>query len=160
MPASKKPRHKRKVKTTGKRTLRTQPWKTHAVFRPLEAILDQLENEGTLVVVARGKQAGLPVFRVDGENTWYAVGPALRGLIETFELHEQRSGRVMPLEPLRRLVTKLDVDMPIFEEDTKAVRASMAVLIEESHNLPRDYAADLVQVTQTAIEFDRLKEAA
>lgn len=160
MPTSKKPRHKRKVKTTGKRTLRTLPWKTHSVFRPLEAILDQLECEGTLTVVASGQHAGKPVFQMLGESTWHVAAPALRGLIETLEIHEQRCGRQLPLEPLRRLATKFEVDMPIFDSDTKAVREAMAVLIQESNNMDADYADDLVRVTKTAIEFDRLKEAA
>lgn len=160
MPASKKPRHKRRVKTTGRQSLRTQPWKTAAVFRPLEAILDELETEGTLTVPVHGEHAGKPVFQVDGEPHWYVAAPALRGLIETMEIHEQRSGRSLPLDPLRRLARKFEVDMPIFPEDTKAARAAMAALVQESHTFPRDYARDLVQVTQTAIAFEHLKEAA
>lgn len=160
MPASKKPRHKRKIKTTGKRTLRTQPWKTQAVFRPLEAILDELESDGTLTVPVDGKHAGKPVFQVDGDSTWYVAAPAIRGLIETMELHEKRSGRKLPLEPLRRLATKFEVDMPIFATDTQAARATMVALLEESHNFPRDYAADLVQVAQMIIAFDNMQEAA
>ncbi|HEY0843785.1 MAG TPA: hypothetical protein VGE12_00350 [Noviherbaspirillum sp.] len=161
MPASKKPRHKHNPKkTTGKRTLRTQPWKTAAVYRPLEAILDELETEGTLTVTVRGPHAGKPVFQIDGDPTWHVAAPALRGVIETMEIHEQRTGRKLPLEPLRRLATKFEVDMPIFPEDTKAARAAMDALIQESHTFPRDYAADLVQVTQTAVAFEKLKEAA
>jgi hypothetical protein len=160
MPTSKKPRHQRKKKTTGNQSLRTMPWRTHAVFRPLEAILDELETEGTLTVVARGQQAGMPVFKLDDEDTWYSAAAAIRGVIETFELHEQRTGRAMPLDPLRRLVAKFDADMPIFAADTKAVRTTMAALIQESHNLLRNYAADLVQVTQTSMEFERLQRAA
>lgn len=159
MPGSKKPRHKRKVKTNGQRTLLTQPWKTAATFRPLEAILDQLENEGTLTVVAKGCQAGLPVFRDEGEGIWYAAAPALRGFIETFEIHEGRTGRPMPLEPLRQLATKIEVDMPIFESDTAAVRAALEVLRKEAHRLPGTYVDELVQVTQIASEFENLAEA-
>lgn len=160
MPSSKKPRHKHKMKFTGRQKLLTQPWKTQAVFEPLEAILDQLETEGTLTVVAHGCQAGLPVFQVSTESTWYAAAPALRGVIEAFEIHEQRTGRAMPLTPLRRLAMKFEVNMPIFDSETKAARAAMEALRCESHLLPSDYAADLVQVTQIAAEIDRIKEAA
>lgn len=160
MPASKKPRHKRKVKTTGKRTLRTQPWKTFGVFSPLEAILDELETDGTLTVPVAGKHAGEPVFQIPGDPTWYVAAPAIRGIIEAMEIHEKRAGKQLPLEPLRILATKFEVDMPVFSTDTAAVRASMAVLIEESHSFPREYAQDLVKVTQTMIAFDNLKEAA
>lgn len=161
MPSSKKPRHKRNPsKITGRRTLRTKPWKTHAVFRPLEAILDELETEGTLTVVATGKHAGKPVFMIPGEHDWHVAAPALRGLIETLEIHEKRSGRALPLEPLRVLATKFEVDMPIFSSDTKAARAAMAALIQESHSFDLEYADDLVPVTRTAIELEKLKRAA
>lgn len=159
MPSSKKPRHKRKVKTSGNQSLRTQPWKTAAVFRPLEQILNELETEGTLTVPVRGEHAGKPVFQVDGEPHWYVAAPAIRGLIETMEVHELRSGRKLPLDPLRLLAKKFEVDMPVFPEDTKAARASMAALIQESHSFPRDYAVDLVQVTQTSIAFEHLNAA-
>ncbi|KRB73471.1 hypothetical protein [Noviherbaspirillum sp. Root189] len=160
MPSSSKPRHKRRIKTTGNRSLRTLPWQTHAVFRPLEAILDELETHGTLTVVAKGTQAGMPVFQPTGDNEWYAAAPALRGLIEMFELHEGRTGKALPLEPLRLLAKKMEVDMPIFSDDTKAIRACMPALVAELHTFPKDYAKELVQVTQTAVEFERLEVTA
>lgn len=157
MPSSSKPRHKRNLKKiTGRRSLRTKPWKTASVFAPLEAIIDQLESEGTLTVVAKGEHAGKPVFQMPGEIHWHVAAPALRGLIETLEIHEKRSGRTLPLEPLRKLATKFEIDMPIFEADTQAVRAAMAVLIEVSNGMDCDYADSLVQVTRTSIAFEKL----
>lgn len=161
MPSSSKPRHKRNFKKiTGNRSLRTKPWKTAAVFAPLEAIIDQLENEGTLTRLVGGEHAGKPVFQVPGDTTWHVAAPALHGLIETLEIHEQRSGRKLPLDPLRLLAKKFEVCMPIFDNETKAVRDAMAVLIQESNSLDCNYADDLVQVTRTSIELDRIKQEA
>jgi hypothetical protein len=156
MPSSSKPRHKRKVKTTGNRLLRTQPWKTQQVFRPLEAILDELETQGTLNVVDSGPQAGKPAFQIDGEVHWYVAAPAIRGLIETMEVHESRSGHKLPLDPLRELAGKLERDEEIDSHDTRAVRAAMHALIQVSHSFDRNYAADLVTVTRTNIELERI----
>lgn len=55
MAASKKPRKPhRKCWNAGGVLLKSEPWKVRAVFGPLEAILDQLEQHGTVDIAGNG----------------------------------------------------------------------------------------------------------
>lgn len=76
------------------------------------------------------------------------------------EIHEQRSGHKLPLDPLRELAGKLERDEEIDSHDTRAVRAAMNALIKVSHSFDRNYAADLVTVTRTNIELERIQREA
>ena len=156
MPSSKKPRKKMRVRDSDTRTLRTQPWKTFAVFKPLEDILNQLEDLGTVDVIASGAQANTPIFKNGCDNEWYETAPALQGVIEFFEIHAQRTGREINLDPLRKLAKKLEVHMPIFAADTAAAREVLNAMHAESNHMSPSYASDIVTTTQTAIEFERL----
>lgn len=156
MATNKKPRHPRKKKSDRHATLRTQPWKVQGLFRQLEIILDELENEGTLTILASGEHAGKAAFQENGE--WYVAAPALRGLIHALEVHEQRSGRTLPLDPLRTLAAKIENDSEINFDDTRALRASILPLTRESHRFTRDYAHSLLQSTQGTVELERIKK--
>lgn len=156
MATSKKPRHPRKKKSDRHATLRTQPWKVRELFRHLELILDELETEGTLTILASGEHAGKPAFQEDGK--WYVAAPALRGFIHGMEVHELRSGRTLPLDPLRALVAKFEHGSEIDSDDTQAVRATIGPLTKESYRFTRDYAHALLQSTQTTVELERIQK--
>ena len=126
------------------RKLRTMPWKVASVFGPMEAIIDQLEQDGTVDAIA----SGTPVFRDFEDVGLYDTCAAFGGVIDAYAIHEIRSGQPLDLSALRQLVSKLKYGTPIFESDTQAVRACLArmkavtVQMTEAYadRLYRDYA--------------------
>lgn len=131
--------------------LSTQPWRVVAVFGPLEAILQQIEQDGT---VTTDKQ-GMPIFRDNNDGCWYATTPAIEGIIDAYQTHEHRSGRPMPLDSLRRLASKLEYASPLTLGDCAAVKRDLTVLRRETMSMTLDYAASLVRTTQIKIELER-----
>lgn len=68
------------------------------VFGPLEAIVDQIEADGTLNCSPRGR----PIFRDFKDGHWYDTAAALEGVIAHLEMYETRHGVTLPLDALRR----------------------------------------------------------
>lgn len=142
MAKQKKPRNKRFVARDPRDIkLRLLPWRVSAVFDPVDAILRQLENDGTITT----SEAGIPMFKDNGDGTWYASADALEGLIEAFDIHRLRAGRDYSLDALRALAVKVRDLAPVYPEDTKAARACLAVLRAESLDMTAGYATDLIQ---------------
>lgn len=119
--------------------LRAEPWKVSATFDPVTAILDELEQQGTVNVDEKGRA----VVSNAADGQWYTACDSIMGIVDAFEIHQSRCGRAMPLEPLRLLVRKLDAGMPLFDTDTVPARAALATLKAEAMNMRADYARDL-----------------
>jgi len=119
--------------------LKFQPWKVHAVFSPLESILEQLEDEGTIDVAGAN-----PVFQDHNDGCWYQSAPAIRGVVEAYQIHERRTGVPLDLEPLRVLANKIEYGMPIFEADTKACWECLARMRRETMEMTAAYARELI----------------
>ena len=132
--------------------LRTQPWRVSAVFQPLESVLLQIEQTGE--VTTDGK--GMPMFKDAGDGHWYATTPAIEGIVEAYATHELRSGRLMPLDNLRRFAKKLEYASPLTLDDCAAVRRDLAALRSETLAMTVEYAASLVRTTQIKIELERI----
>lgn len=129
------PRDPRSIK------LRVLPWRVAAVFNPIESILSQLETDGTITT----SEDGMPMFKDEGDGTWYASADALEGLIEAFDIHRLRADRGYSLEPLRELAVKVRDLAPVYLEDIQAARQCLAVLRAESLEMTAGYAADLIR---------------
>ncbi|AVF41523.1 hypothetical protein AL486_18835 [Pandoraea apista] len=119
--------------------LLSELWKVSATFDPVTAILDELEQQGTVNVDEKGRA----VLRNSADGQWYTASESIMGIVDAYEIHESRCGRRMPLEPLRQLARKLDVGMPLFDTDTVPARAAIATLRAETMNMRADYARDL-----------------
>lgn len=98
------------------------------VFSPLEAIIQQLETDGTLTTSARGT----PMFQ-GSDGTWYCTATAIQGVIDHCEMWCIRHGRELPLDSLREFQRFITYCMPITESllqrlrrDTPALQAAMA----------------------------------
>lgn len=157
MAASKKPRKPhRKCWNAGGVLLKSEPWKVRAVFGPLEAILDQLEQHGTVDIAGNGA----PIFKDQGEGEWYCTVTALHGVIEAYEIHERRHRRQLGLEPLRVLANKLKYGMPIFDSDTQACRAALQRMRAETLQMTSDYAKQLINDFRIKEELEKVEEAA
>jgi len=124
--------------------LKMQPWKIHALFAPLIAIIEQLEQQGTKDVASDGTA----IFRDRNDGHWYDSFVAITGVCEAFEIHERRSGASIGMEPLRQLANKLKYDMPVFSSDTQACRECFHRMRTAALEMTAGYARDLVRDTQ------------
>lgn len=140
----------------GEAKLRTQPWRVAAVFAPLEAIIRQIEQDGT---VTTDKQ-GTPIFQDLGDRCWYATTPAIEGIIDAYQTHEIRSGRQMPLDSLRQFANKLQYASPLTLEDCAAVKRDLTLLRQETMGMTIAYASSLVTTTQLKIELEQQERSA
>ncbi len=152
MGASTKPRKAYQPRwNAGGVKLRSQPWKVAAVFGPLEAILDQLEQHGTIDVAANGTA----IFKDAVDGTWYDSAVAILGVVEAYEIHERRHQRKLELEPLRRLANMLGYGMRITGADTAAARACLARMRAETVEMTSDYAKGLIRDFKIKEEIEK-----
>lgn len=131
--------------------LKMQPWKVAAVFDPLIAILDQLENEGTIDTTL----SGTAIFKDHGDGAWYDSSVAIMGVVEAYEIHEIRIGCNLELAELRKLANKLQYGMPISSDDTKAARACLARMKVSTIEMTAGYARDLIKDFQIKEELQK-----
>src|SRR5690606_33886464 len=99
------------------------------VLRPVEAIIDRLEIDGTVDVDGKGN----PIFQA-GDGEWYDAAGAIEGVIWHFEMFCTRHGRELPLDSLRELHIALKYIKPVMgstlaklKKDMPALRRAMAM---------------------------------
>ena len=156
MGTSTKPRKAhRQAWNKGSVKLRSRPWTVNAVFNPLEAIIDQLENDGTIDIANNGTA----VFKdaVDGE--WYDSTVAIIGCVEAFEIHERRHNRDLQMAPLRQLANLLKYGMPITAASTAAARLCLTRMRAETVEMTADYARQLIKDFQIMEELQKIPAA-
>lgn len=152
MSRAKPPRNKAyRHRPAGARTLRTQPWKLRNVFQPMEDILNQMEASG----FSDADKRGTPIFLSLKDSCWYTSAPAINGVADAYAIHSMRSGRAMPVEPLRRVANKLHYGSMLFASDLADMRAALAVLRTETMGMTEDYAHSLFQSVCIQIELER-----
>lgn len=83
--------------------------KAQQTLAPLEAIIDQIERDGTITTDARGT----PIFHCVADGEWYASAPAISGMADFFDMWATRHGSPFKAAALRQLANRLDVGMPI-----------------------------------------------
>ncbi len=132
--------------------LKMQPWKVKAMFDPLLAIFDQLEQDGTIDTTTKGQA----IFRDHNDGFWYDSHAAVMGVVEAYEIHERRSGRLLNLEPLRQLANKLKYAAPVFAADTAAARECLARMRAETLQMTAGYARDLIKDFQIREELQKV----
>ena len=133
--------------------LKTQPWRLKAMFDPLESIVRQLEQDGTMDIAGNGT----PIFQDHNDREhWYETHVALIGVCEAFELSSERTGRPLDMTSLRQLANKMQYHMPIFEADTRACWACFAEMRRECMGMTVSYAQDLIQVIRIREELKRV----
>ena len=153
MGTSTKPRkaHRRAWNAGGVK-LRSQPWKVAAVFNPLEAIINQLEQDGTIDVAGDGTA----IFKDSNDGHWYDSSVAIMGCVEAFEIHERRHNRDLQLDPLRQLANMLKYSMPITAANTAAARACLSRMRAETIEMTADYAKQLIKDFQLMEELQKV----
>jgi hypothetical protein len=153
MSAKAKRNKKYRPRSEGQRLLKTQPWKIAAVFNPLEAILNQLEQQGTIDVET---YTGRPIFKDHNDGHWYESPVAIMGVVDAYAIHEQRRGIDLDMAPLRQLAKKLDVGMPIFPSDTASCRECLKRMKAETMTMTADYARGLIVDFQIKEELQKI----
>ncbi|MFY1847923.1 hypothetical protein [Achromobacter dolens] len=69
--------------------------KAQQTLAPLEAIIDQIDRDGTVTTNARG----VPIFLCLEDGEWYASAPAIAGMADFFDMWATR--HVSPFRPWR-----------------------------------------------------------
>lgn len=98
------------------------------VFSPLQAIIDQLDADGTLTC----SHQGVPVFRDLEDGQWYDTAAALAGVIEHLEMYETRHKVKTPMGSLvdfhKRISNSMPIDSPLMERLRRDVPALQRVM--------------------------------
>ena len=136
--------------------LKMQPWKVSAVMNPMIAIVDQLEQHGTIDVAGNGTA----IFRDQGDGHWYDSAVAIAGVVEAYEIHERRHGVDLHLDGLRKLGKALEYSMPIDHHQTAAARVSLAHIRAATLEMTAGYARDLIKDFQIKEGLELAMEAA
>ncbi|WP_146193385.1 hypothetical protein [Corticimicrobacter populi] len=127
--------------------------KMTTVLAPLESILKQLELDGTVHVDDQGS----PIFKVAHENRWFAMVPALLGVVDMFEMWATRHSKQFDVSALSRLAHKLEYGMPVMKADTDAVRALLPRMQRVACYLSHDEAKNLILQTQIKEEMEAVR---
>ncbi|MEX3933305.1 hypothetical protein AB4Y32_16130 [Paraburkholderia phymatum] len=155
MSRNKKPRKRYNPQSrAGHVKLRAQPWKIHAVFEPVEAILDEIESSGMVSVTEEGK----PIFSELAHNDVYEFVPSLCGLIDAFDLHAERNGLPIVTNPLKTVCVKLDKGEMLDQYDLAGARHSITALKKQSGDMEADYAYRLIRDIQIKFELEARQE--
>jgi hypothetical protein len=157
MSRSQRPRKKYNPQSRGGQVkLRAQPWKIHAVFEPVEAILDEIEQSGMVSVTEEGK----PIFSELAHNDVYEFVPSLCGLIDAFDLHAERNALPIVTDALKRVCVKLDKGEMLDQFDLAGARQSIAALKKQSGDMEADYAYRLIRDIQIKFALEAQQERA
>lgn len=149
MPRSSKPRKKYRpaqVKTP-------MMVKSRDVLAPIEAIIEQIERDGTITQTIKG----MPIFRTP-EGHYASTVDSLEGLIHAFELCETRFNTSLPLEPLREFCRGLPYDWTITESMLARLKMSLVALRQFLNWADEAAMGDIVQTVQIADELRRVKD--
>lgn len=122
------------------------------VFGPLEAILDQLEHDGTLTCSVRGR----PMFRDLTDGNWYDTAAALAGVIDHLEMYEIRHKVTLPVEGLRQFHRFVDHGMNIPGSLLDQLRRDLPALQRVMALSNPDDIVDLYRQVQIKIEMEAI----
>lgn len=148
MPRSARPRKKHRpvlVKTP-------MMVKSRDVLAPIEAIIEQIERDGTVTQTVKG----MPIFKTP-DGHYASTVDSLHGLIHAFELCETRFRTQLPLEPLREFCRGLPCDWPVTESLLARLKMSLVALRKFLNRVDEAEMARVVQTVQIADEFRALK---
>ena len=123
--------------------------KTELTLRPLEDIIEHIEQHGTLLVDDRGD----PIYTDQHGNTC-PLWEVIDGLVDTFDMWCTRHKRSLPLAPLRMFVAALHYAMPLTAYNLAEIKKAMPRLRAAARSMDHEDAADLVVQTQIKAEIE------
>lgn len=99
--------------------------KIGTTFDPIEAWMDGVVATGDIDVTG----AGLAILRTDpADPAWYPLVASLFAVCDAFAAIARERALDDPGAGLRQLARKVEVDMPLFQRDIDAGRASVAAM--------------------------------
>jgi len=113
------------------------------ILNPIHNIIERLDIDGTVDTIN-----DIPVY-TDGDET-YQIVPALLGLIDWLELGAKRTGRTVPLGPLRALADCFHTQNPVSMEIFTACRALLPVLQRFVSVIPEEVARSNLLTVQAS----------
>lgn len=122
---------------------------TDLVLRPLEAIVDRLEIDGTVDVDGKGN----PVFQA-GDGEWYDAAGAIEGVMWHMEMWATRHRRELPLDGLRELVIAFRYCVPVQMSTMQKLRTALPLLRRAMGTGNPDEQVDLLRQTQIRAELE------
>lgn len=121
------------------------------VFGPLNDILDQLNDDGTVHVSPKG----VPIFLDEDNGRWYAIAPAVFGLIDHLEMVERRYGWKLPLDSLRRFHKRMENHMPLDAPIMDALHRDSRIIQQAMARLSPDELIDLLRQYHIKVGIER-----
>ncbi|WP_028354788.1 hypothetical protein [Bordetella petrii] len=122
---------------------------TDLVLRPLEAIVDRLEIDGTVDVDGKGN----PVFQA-GDGEWYETAGAIEGVMWHFDMMATRHGLTLPLDGLKELIIAFRYCVPVQASTMQKLRAALPVLRKVMGTGNPNEQVDLLRQTQIRAELE------
>lgn len=122
---------------------------TDLVLRPLEAIVDRLEIDGTVDVDGKGN----PVFQA-GDGEWYDAAGAIEGVHKHFDMFATRHKLTLPLDCLRELSIAFRYCVPVQQSTMQKLRTALPALRRAMSMADPDEQVDLLRQTQIWAELE------
>lgn len=131
----------------------------NVTFAPIENWLTEQEttgesevlNDGTIILRTPGHLSG---------KEWFSAVDAFHNIAETFEYIAEKNALQSMAGPFKRMVTKLKVDMPLFQVDIDAARQSVAWMKEVAKRFTPLQITEYTRVIETREHLRELKLAA
>lgn len=127
--------------------------KADYVLAPIEAVLTQMELRGTVDV----DTTGTPVFRDPFGSDWYAIAPALAGIVEFVDQWGIRNGQRVMLTPLRQLQARLEYAMPVDQAMVDEVKALLPAMRKLVGLMTPDEARSLLLGSMVKAEMEEMR---
>lgn len=122
------------------------------VFGPIQAIIDQLDIDGTLTCSPKGR----PMFKEPEYGMWCDTAEALNGMIRHLEMYEVRHGLKLPLDSLRQFQRFVDHVMNIPESLMTALKRDLPVLQRVMALGDPEDILDIFRQTQIKNELEKI----
>lgn len=118
--------------------------KLDLTFGPVEEWLDTIVETGDIDVMSNG----VAIFQTTGDSDqWWPVVEAFLAVCDTFELVATALKVADQSDGMRKLTRKIEVDMPLFQADIDAARASIDWMRETSGTLtPLEFSEYIVAI--------------
>lgn len=129
------------------------PAALRATFRPLEELLDMLQNTGTVLYMN-----GRPAIRtIDGLQV--DIQKALNGVIDGANMYLQRKGKNFSVacDALSRLIARLEYCTPVDESLIAQARKELAELRELWGNMGVRTAMDIVNTLEIKVRLGQIE---
>jgi hypothetical protein len=113
------------------------------VFGPVERVLSELETNGYIDSDAQG----MPLLFSQNEGIWYPIVPALVSMCDTYTKLAAAHGWADETDGMRKFAKRLELSMPIFQEDVDRARATVEWMKRQTLLItPNQFSAEMLEI--------------